>query len=85
MASGTDGRGVPAMLTRNSHRFRCKYTRGHVYLAVQDFRYARYTARDTHTHTPTHTDTNRGEIVERTKRDETCVHATIETQNAVRG
>lgn len=29
--SGTAGRSVPAMLTRNSHRFRCKYTREHVY------------------------------------------------------
>lgn len=64
MASGTDDRGVPAMLTRNSHRFRCKYTRGHVYLAMQDFRYARYTVRDTHTRA--HTNTNmRTQIVEK--------------------
>lgn len=35
-----------AMLTRNSHRFRCKYTRS-MYTTVQDFRYARYTAPNT--------------------------------------
>lgn len=35
-----------AMLTRNSHRFRCKYTWG-MYTTVQDFRNARYTACNT--------------------------------------